>query len=117
MASSILGPLQIIFTPGTIYDLEIIFARSRPVHTTPPGTFGDAVGGWSSPAPHHPNFGAMWPLLSLLTAIRPLEGETIQDQQAKCDDISLEKNLFLQVFKSQKWLRPHVTPRQAVQSS
>lgn len=27
MASSILGPSQIIFTPGTIYDLEIIFSR------------------------------------------------------------------------------------------
>jgi len=54
MVSSSLGPSQIIFTPGTIYDLEIIFARLRPVRATPApppperppaGTFGDAVGG------------------------------------------------------------------------
>ena len=55
MASSTLGPLQIIFTPGTIYDLEIIFARPRPVRAIPPppqrpaGTFGDAVGGRGFP--------------------------------------------------------------------
>jgi hypothetical protein len=51
MASSTLGPSQIIFIPGTIYDLNIIFARRRTVRATPPPpppppvTFGDAVGG------------------------------------------------------------------------
>jgi hypothetical protein len=47
MASSTLGPSQIIFIPGPIYDLNIILTRRRTVHATPPapGTFGDAVGG------------------------------------------------------------------------
>ena len=53
MASSTLGPSQIIFIPGPIYDLNIILTRRRTVHATPPapGTFGDAVGGWGSPRP------------------------------------------------------------------
>jgi len=53
MASSTLGPSQIILNPGKIYDFEIIFARLRTVCRSPPrpppGTFGDAVGGWGDP--------------------------------------------------------------------
>ena len=63
-----MGPSQIIFIPGTNYDLNISFARRRTVPPPPPlrppwGTFGDAVGGWGSPPP--PIFGAMRPFLSV----------------------------------------------------
>jgi len=73
MASSILGPSQIIFTPGTISDLEIIFPR-RPHDPTTTRHFWRCSRRFEAPPPPPiPNFGASG---AVLWAMRPFLSRT-----------------------------------------
>jgi len=114
MVSSILGPLLNIFISGKMYDLEMTYpAQSifRPRGSNP-DTYGDAVAGWARGDPPRTNCevcGAIsWALRPFLWPV--ILSCSVQGSRINCVRISLlEKILFLQVFKSQIWLRPVAT--------
>jgi len=113
MVSSTLGPLLNIFISGEMYDIEMTYPAPSISHPqgTNPDTYGDAVAGWGRAAPSHhcEACGAIsW-------ALRPFLWPVILSCSVRGSRINrvrislLEKILFLQVFKSQKWLRPEAT--------